>query len=55
LKPTDILDKNLPLGNLGTSPKELHTPKSIPKNPKEDGGDRKNKLELDRVLCKNEA
>ncbi len=51
----DISNRALPLGNLGTNPKELHTPKSTPKNLKGDNGDRKNKLELDKVLCKNEA
>jgi len=40
---------------VGTNPEELHTPKSTPKNPKGDGGDRKKKLNLNKVLCKNEA
>jgi hypothetical protein len=51
----DVSDKTSPSRNLGTNPKELHTPKSAPKKPKGDGGDRKKKLELDKVLCDNEA
>jgi hypothetical protein len=55
LKSTDVLDKAKPSRNLGTNPKELHTPKLTPKKPKRDNGDMKKKLELDRVLYKNEA
>jgi hypothetical protein len=51
----DISDKALPLRNSSINPKELHTPKSIPKKQTGDGGDKKKKLELDMVLCKNEA
>jgi hypothetical protein len=54
-KSTDALDKALPSINLGTNPEELHTPKSTSKKLEGDGGDRKKKFELDRVLCKNEA
>ncbi len=46
-KPMDVLDKTLPSRNLGTNPKELHTPKSTPKKTKRDGGD--------MVFYKNEA
>jgi len=35
---------------LGTNTKELHTPTSTPIKTKGDGGDRKKKLELDKVL-----
>jgi hypothetical protein len=55
LKPMDVLDRALPLGNLDINPKELHTPKSTPKNPKGDGGDMKKKLKLNLVFCENEA
>ncbi len=51
----DVLDRTSPSRNLGTNPKELHTPKSTPKKPKGDGGDMKKKLKLDRVLYDNEA
>ncbi len=54
-KSTCVSDRALPLGNLGTNPKELHTPKSTPKKPEGDDGDKKKKLELDKVFCKNEA
>jgi hypothetical protein len=40
---------------LDTNPKELHTPKSTPKKPIGNGGDKKKKLKLDMVLCKNKA
>jgi len=40
---------------LGSNQKELHTPTSILKNPKEDGGDMKKKLELERVFCENKV
>jgi len=50
-KPTEVLDKVLPSRNMGTIPKELYTPKSTPKKPERDG-DKKKKLELDRVLGK---
>jgi hypothetical protein len=49
------LDRALPLGNLGTNPKELHTPKSTPKKPKGDSGDMKKKLKVDKVLYENKA
>ncbi len=45
----------MPLGNLGTNLKELHTPKSTLKKPKWDGGDKKEKLELDKVLYENKV
>jgi hypothetical protein len=51
----DVSDRALPSRNLDTNPKELHTPKSTPKKPRGDGGDKKKKLELERVLCDNEA
>jgi hypothetical protein len=51
----NISNITLPLGNMGTNPKELHTPKSTPKKLKGDGEDKKKKLKFDRVLCKNEA
>jgi len=51
----DVLDRALPSGNLGTNLKELHTPKSISKKPKGNGGNRKKKFEFDRVLCENKA
>jgi hypothetical protein len=51
----DVLDRALPSGNLGINLKELHTPKSISKKPKGDGGNRKKKFEFDRVLCENKA
>jgi hypothetical protein len=35
LKQMDVLDKTLPSRNLGTNPKELHTPTLTPKNQKE--------------------
>jgi hypothetical protein len=54
LKPTGVSNRASPSGNLGTN-LELHTPKSIPKKPKGDGGDMKKKLELDKVIYKNEA
>jgi len=47
--------RHSPSKNLGTNPKKLHTPKSNPKKPRGDGGDKKKKLELDRVFCENEA
>jgi hypothetical protein len=54
-KPMNISDRASPLRNLGTNPKELHTPKSTPRKPEGDGGDMKKKLELDKVLCENKA
>jgi hypothetical protein len=54
-KQTNILNRISPLGNLGTNPEELHTPTSTPKKPKKDGGDMKEKLELDKMLCENKA
>ncbi len=51
----DILDRASPLKNMGTNPEELHTPTSTPKKTKGDGGDKKKKLELDKVLCENKA
>jgi len=41
---TDLSNKALPLGNLGTNLKELHTPKLTPKKLKGDGGDKKKKI-----------
>jgi hypothetical protein len=55
LKQMDILDRASPLKNMGTNPEELHTPTSTPKKTKGDGGDKKKKLELDKVLCENKA
>ncbi len=54
-KPMNILDRASPSGNLGTNPKELHTPKSTLKKLEGDDGDMKKKLKLDRVLCKNKV
>jgi hypothetical protein len=54
-EPTNILDKASPSRNLGTNPKELHTPKSTPKKLEGDDGDRKKKLKLDKLLCDNKA
>jgi hypothetical protein len=51
----NILDRASPSGNLGTNPKELHTPKSTLKKLEGDDGDMKKKLKLDRVLCKNKV
>jgi len=51
----DISYKASPSWNMDTNPKELHTPKSIPKNPTWNNKDKKNKLKLDMVLCKNKA
>jgi hypothetical protein len=55
LKQMDVSNKALPSRNLGTNPKELHTPTSTPRKTKGDGGDKKKKLEFDNVLCKKEA
>jgi hypothetical protein len=49
------LDKTSPSRNQGTNPKELHTPTSTPKKPEGDNGDRKKKLELDKVFYENKA
>jgi hypothetical protein len=51
----NISNKTSPSRNLGTNPRELHTPKSTTKKPKGDSGDRKKKLELDMVFCENKA
>ncbi len=51
----DVLDRASPSGNLGTNPKELHTPKSTTKKFKKGNGDKKKKLKLNKVLCKNKA
>jgi hypothetical protein len=51
----DISNRASPSGNQGTNSKELRTPTSIPKKPKGDDGDKKKKLELDRVFYNNEA
>jgi hypothetical protein len=40
---------------LGTNTEKLHTPTSTPKNPKRNSGDRKKKLELDKVFYENKA
>jgi hypothetical protein len=40
---------------MGTNLKELHTPPSIPEKLKIDSGDKKKKLELDKVFCDNET
>jgi hypothetical protein len=55
LKPTNVLNKVSPSRNLSTNPRELHIPKSTPKNPKGNNEDIKNKSKLDKVFCKNEA
>jgi hypothetical protein len=55
IKTNGCSDKASPLGNRGTNPKELHTLILIPKKPKGDGGDRKKKLELDKVFYENKA
>ncbi len=44
-----------PSKNIGTNQEELYTPKSTPKKLGGDGGDKKKKLELDRVFFENEA
>jgi hypothetical protein len=49
------LDRALLSRNVGTNIEELHTPTSIPKKPKGDDGNRKRKLELDKVLYENKA
>lgn len=49
------LDRALLSGNVGTNIEGLHTPTSIPKKPKGDDGNRKKKLELDKVLYENKA
>jgi hypothetical protein len=54
-KQTKVSNKASPLRNLGTNTEELHTPTSTPRKPKGNSGDRKKKLELDRVLYKNKA
>ncbi len=51
----NVLDRALPLGNLGTNPKELHTPTSTPKKLEGNGGDKKKKLKFDRGFYDNEA
>jgi hypothetical protein len=51
-KPTNVSNGTLPLGNLGTNPKELHTPKSTYKKLKGNGGDKKKILELDRCFTR---
>jgi hypothetical protein len=51
----NVLDRASPSRNLGTNPKELHTPKSSPKKLEGDDGDMKKKLELDRVLYENKV
>jgi hypothetical protein len=55
LKQINISNKGLPSRNVGINPEELHTPTSTPQNPKGDDGDKKNKLEFDKVFSKNEA
>jgi len=50
LKPTDVSNKASPTRNLGTNLKELHTPKSTTKKLEGDNGDRKKKLQFDRVF-----
>jgi hypothetical protein len=54
-KDTRALDVALPLANLRTHRKDLHTLTSIPKKPKGDSGDMKQKLKLDKVFYKNIA
>jgi hypothetical protein len=55
IKIDGCLDKASPSRNRGTNLKELHTPTSIPKKPKGDDGDRKKKLELDKVFYEKKA
>jgi hypothetical protein len=38
---------------LGTKKQELHTPTLTPKKLKKDNGDKKKKLELDKMICDN--
>jgi hypothetical protein len=49
----EVLDKALPSKNLGTNIEKLHTPTSTPKKLKGNSGDKKKKLELDKVLYEN--
>jgi hypothetical protein len=51
----NVSDKVLPLENLGTNTKELHTRTSTPRKLKKNDGDKKKKLKLDRVFYENEA
>jgi hypothetical protein len=51
----NVSDKVLPLENLGTNTKELHTQTSTPKKLEENDGDKNKKLDLDRVFYENEA
>jgi hypothetical protein len=55
LKQIDVSNRGSPSRNLGTNLKELHTPTSTPKKLEGNGGGMKKKLELDKVLCENEA
>jgi hypothetical protein len=49
-KLTNFLDRTSPSRNVDANQEEIHTPKSTPKKPKRYGGDRKKKLEIDKVL-----
>ncbi len=54
-KQKNISNRALPPRNLGTNPKELHTPTSTPKKPVGNSGDRKMKLKIDRVFYEKKA
>ncbi len=49
-KQTKVSNRAWPLKILGINKEELHTPTSIPKKPKGDGGDMKKKIKGDKVL-----
>jgi len=54
-KHIDVLDRASPSRYMSINLEKLHTPKSIPKKLEGDGGDKKKKLELDKVFYENEA
>jgi hypothetical protein len=45
----------LPSRNLGTNPKELHTPTPTPKKLEGDDGDKIKKVKFDKVFCENKV
>jgi hypothetical protein len=51
----DVSNRTSASRNLGTNPKELHTPTSTPKKLERNNGDNKKKLEFDKVFYENEA
>jgi hypothetical protein len=51
----NISNKASPSNNLGTNLEELHAPTLTPKKPEGDGGDKKKKLEFDKVFYNNKA